>query len=175
MELFASGDAPWSDESTPMMTVLSGKKLSLLQHLAFDDNDVLYSIKRWRDSTDSVLSDLASRFLDRRLFKAYDVDMPENERPEFVRAARDAVAAAGYDPDFYFVEDEATNASYSFYSKENADAKDLIYVQEGFARPRIREISEVSPAVRGLQEGYRIHRICFPAEVQDRIESLYHT
>ena len=174
-ELFASGNAPWSDEGTAMMTVLSGKKLSLEQHLEFDDNDVLYSIKRWRESGDRVLRDLASRFLDRRLFKAFDVDMPQDERPDFVRAARSAVEAAGYDPEFYFVEDEATNASYSFYSKQNADPKDLIYVQEGFARPRIREISEVSPAVRGLQEGYRIHRICFPAEVQDQIEGLYHT
>ncbi|MFL6373840.1 MAG: HD domain-containing protein [Pyrinomonadaceae bacterium] len=175
LELFGKGNPPWSNDGTPMMTVLSGKKLSLGEHLAFDDNDVLYSIKRWRDSSDDVLRDLSSRFLDRRLFKAFDVDMPENERPDFVKSARTAVAAAGYDPDFYFVEDEATNASYSFYSKENADPKDLIYVQQGFARPIIREISEVSPAVRGLQEGYRIHRICFPAEVKDKIEALYHT
>jgi hypothetical protein len=175
LNLTASGDAPWTDEGTAMTSVLSGKKLDLAEHLAFDDSDVLYSIKRWRNSDDRVLADLASRFLDRRLFKAYDVDMPEDERGDFVDAARKEVAAAGYDPEFYFVEDEATNASYSFYSKQNAEAKDLIYVQEGFARPRIREISEVSPAIRGLQEGYRIHRICFPIEVEDRIAKLYHT
>jgi len=174
LDLFASGDQPWSDEGTPMHAVLSGKKLSLQQHLAFDDNDVLYSVKRWESSSDEVLSDLASRFLDRRLFKAYDVDMPEEERPDFVAAARRAVAAAGFDPEFYFVEDEATNASYSFYSNQDTQPQDLIYVQQGFARPTIREISEVSPAVRGLQEGYRIHRICFPTEVEERIEKLYH-
>ena len=100
--------------------------------------------------------------------------MPEAERSEFVAAARAAVAEAGFDPEFYFVEDEATNASYSFYSNQNADPKDLIYVQEGFSRPTMREISEVSSAVRGLQEGYRIHRICFPAEAEDRIAKLYH-
>jgi HD superfamily phosphohydrolase len=174
LKLAGTGKTPWSDDGTSMNAVVSGERLSLAQHLAFDDNDVLYSIKRWRDSTDDTLSDLASRFLDRRLFKAWDLDMPENERADFVAAARSEVAAAGYDPEFYFVEDEATNAPYSFYSKRNGDPKDLIYVQEGFARPRIREISEVSPAVRGLQEGYRIHRICFPAEVEDRIEGLYH-
>jgi HD superfamily phosphohydrolase len=174
LDLFASGEQPWSDDSTPMDAVLSGKKLSLQQHLAFDDNDVLYSVKRWGSSSDEVLSDLASRFLDRRLFKAYDVDMPEEERPDFVAAARGAVAAAGFDPEFYFVEDEATNASYSFYSNQDAQPRDLIYVQQGFARPTIREISEVSPAVRGLQEGYRIHRICFPTEVEESIEKLYH-
>jgi multidrug efflux pump subunit AcrB len=43
-----------------------------------------------------------------------------------------------------------------------------------FSRPRIREISEVSSAVRGLQAEYRIHRICFPAELKDEIGTLYH-
>lgn len=163
----------WYDDGSPMAKVLTGSKLSLAEHMAFDDGDVLYSVKRWGTSGDEVLRDLSLRFLDRRLFKAYDIDMPEDERPEFIDAARDAVAAAGFDPAFYFVEDEAANAAYSFYSKENADARDLIYVQEGFARPRIREISEVSAAVRGLQSGYRIHRICFPAEATDRVRKLY--
>ncbi|HTH51853.1 MAG TPA: HD domain-containing protein [Pyrinomonadaceae bacterium] len=160
----------WCDADTPMAKVLAGAKLSLSEHLAFDDGDVLYSVKRWRSSPDTILSDLTSRFLDRRLFKAYDVDMPENERQDFVAAARSAVEGAGFDAEFYFVEDEAANAAYSFYSKE---ARDLIYVQEGFARPRIREISEVSPAVRGLQSGYRIHRICFPAEAEESVRRLY--
>ncbi|MBV9242407.1 MAG: HD domain-containing protein [Acidobacteria bacterium] len=172
--LYNSKGDIWVDPATPIAKVLAGEKLTLEEHLAFDDGDVLYSVKRWRDSTDEILRDLASRFLDRHLFKAYDVDMPEDERPDFVAAAREAVAGAGYDPEFYFLEDEATNASYSFYSKENADPKDLIYVQEGFARPRIREISEVSSAVRGLQEGYRVHRICFPAEVEEHVRRLYH-
>jgi HD superfamily phosphohydrolase len=172
--LCSSGAAPWVDAGTPMAKVLAGERLSLKDHLAFDDNDVLYSIKRWRVADDKLLKDLAARFLERRLFRAYDVDMPEDERPAFVAAARDAVDSAGYDPEFYFVEDEATNASYSAYSKDNSDSKDLIYVEQGFARPQIREISEVSPAVRGLQSGYRIHRICFPGEVEEKIRSLYH-
>ena len=169
------GGDVWSDEGTPMAKVLRSERLDLAEHLAFDDADVLYSIKRWRQSSDPVLSDLASRFLDRRLFKAYDLDMPEAERAGFIADVRRSVEQAGYDPDFYVVEDEATNAAYSFYSKRNGDTKDLIYVQEGFARPRVREISEVSPAVRGLQEGYRIHRICFPAELKDDIAKLYHS
>jgi hypothetical protein len=84
------------------------------------------------------------------------------------------VADAGFDPEYYFVEDEAGNVPYSFYSMDTADTKDLIFVEDGFARPAIREISSVSGAVRGLQEGYRIHRICFPAELKGQIGALYH-
>ncbi|MBP9663632.1 MAG: HD domain-containing protein, partial [Pyrinomonadaceae bacterium] len=174
MALFATGDLNWRADGTAMERVLAGEKLDLKAHLELDDNDILYSIKRWRSSRDTILADLAARFLDRRLFKALDLDMPEDERPAFVAAARAVVQGAGFDAEHYFVEDEAGDASYSFYSKHSSDTKDLIFVEEGYSRPSIREISEVSPAVRGLQEGYRIHRICFPGEVKDAVLALYH-
>lgn len=174
LHLFENGGNVWRAETTPMDKVLAGEKLDLNDHLELDDTDVLFSIKRWRYSADQTLADLAGRFLDRRLFKAFDLDMPEAERPAFVAEAREIVRKTGFDPQYYFIEDEATNVAYSFYSKENADPKNLIFVQQGFARPAIREISEVSAAVRGLQEGYRIHRICFPAELKDQIGALYH-
>ena len=173
-DLFQSGSPVWFAAGTPMERVLAGETLTLAEHLALDDTDVLFSIKRWQNSDDPILADLAKRFLDRRLFKAFDLDMPEGERPGFVADARRIVANAGFDTDYYFTEDKAGNVPYSFYSKDVSDPKNLIYVEEGFSRPSIREISAVSSAVRGLQEGYRIHRICFPAELKDKIAELYH-
>ena len=174
LHLFRDGGDVWRTGDTPMEKVLASEKLGLRDHLELDDTDVLFSIKRWRHSADATLADLAGRFLDRRLFKAFDLDMPEAERPGFVDDARRIVADAGFDPEYYFVEDEAGNVPYSFYSMDTADTKDLIFVEDGFARPAIREISSVSGAVRGLQEGYRIHRICFPAELKGQIGALYH-
>jgi hypothetical protein len=84
------------------------------------------------------------------------------------------VIRAGFDAEYYFVEDETGSAPYSFYAS-GEEAKNLIFVESGFSRPEIREISEVSAAVRGLQEGYRIHRICFPAELKNEIAELYHS
>lgn len=172
--LYKSGEPVWRTEGTPMEKILAGSKLSLKEHLELDDTDVMFSIKRWQHADDPILSDLAKRFLDRRLFKAYDLDMPEADREGFIEQSRKIVANAGFDPEYYFVEDKAGNASYSFYSKDTSDAKNLIYVEDGFSRPAIREISAVSSAVRGLQEGYRIHRICFPAELKEKIGELYH-
>jgi hypothetical protein len=37
----------------------------------------------------------------------------------------------------------------------------------------VREISEVSDAVRGLRS-YRLHRVCFPPEVKNEVYALYH-
>ncbi len=174
LQIYKDGGDVWVAAGTPMEKVLGGEKLNLKEHLELDDTDVMFSIKRWQHAADPILSDLAKRFLDRRLFKAFDLDMPEADRTKFIDGSRQIVENAGFDPDYYFVEDKAGNASYSFYSKDTSDPKNLIFVEDGFSRPEIREISSVSPAVRGLQEGYSIHRICFPAELKNEIGELYH-
>jgi HD superfamily phosphohydrolase len=174
LDMAREGSSLWKPDDAAMDKILAGEKLTLADHLQLDDTDVLYCIKRWQHSSDAVLSDLSRRFLERRLFKAFDLDMPEDEREGFIRDARAIVADAGFDPAYYFFEDNAGNAPYSFYSKRTSDAKDLIYVEEGYSRSTICEISSVSPAVRGLQEGYRIHRICFPSELKDKLGKLYH-
>lgn len=172
--IFETGGDVWHAAGTPMVKILAGERLGLNDHLELDDTDVMFSIKRWQHAADPILADLAGRFLNRRLFKAFDLDMPEDDRPGFIDESRKIVANAGFDPDYYFVEDAAGNVPYSFYSKDTADHKNLIFVEDGFSRPEIREISAVSSAVRGLQEGYRIHRICFPAELKNEIAELYH-
>jgi hypothetical protein len=101
--------------------------------------------------------------------------MPETEREEFLSKARACVMRAGYDPDYYFIEDRASDVPYySYYNAEGAEPKSRIYVEDGYASPRIREITEVSEVVRGLQRGYELHRVCFPAEVKSDVYELYH-
>ena len=173
LTLFGEKGDVWCADGTAMESVLAGKKLSLSEHLSLDDSDFIFHIKQWSTSEDPTLADLASSFINRRLFKALDLDMDAEGRGQFVTAARDAVAAAGFDPEYYFIEDTAGNDSHFFYSSDRGKPKDLIYVEDGFSRPRLREISEVSAAVRGLQKGFRVDRICFPAEARERIEKLY--
>jgi len=174
LELYGKGAAIWYRPDSAFEKVLRGEHLSLSEHLSIDDTDVMFYIKQWQRSDDAVLSDLSSRFLDRRLFKAFDLDMPEGDVEQFVAEARRIVANAGYDPEYYFVDDKGGDAPYYFYTRNPDDPKNLIYVEDGFARPSMREISEVSAAVRGLQKGYRIHRICFPSELKDEIAAFYH-
>lgn len=172
ISLYASGSDVWFAKGTAFETVLAGQKLSISEHMSLDDADILFHIKHWQRSEDKILADLSNRFLTRRLFKAIDIESDEASRPAFIEAAKAAVETAGYDPDYYFIEDSAGEAPHFFYANDRGKAKDLIYVEDGFAQPSIREISEISPAVRGLQKGYRVHRICFPADVRDAIEAL---
>jgi HD superfamily phosphohydrolase len=152
LELFQTGKPIWVASGTPFEKILRNEKLSLHEHLALDDSDVMFHIKQWQRSDDAILSDLSKRFLNRRLFKIFDLDMPEAERHEFLEESKNLVKSAGFDTNYYFIEDSAGDVPYYFYTKEQTNKKNLIYVEEGFSRPRIREISEVSAAVRGLQK-----------------------
>jgi HD superfamily phosphohydrolase len=174
LHLFQDGKNVWYARGTPFEKILKNEKLSLREHLELDDSDVMFHIKQWQNSGDKILSDLSKRFLNRRLFKIFDLDMPEDERHEFVEKTRELVADAGFDTEYYFTEDHAGDVPYYFYTKASSEPKNLIWVEEGFSRPQIREISEISAAVRGLQKGYQIYRVCFPPELKGKIAKLYH-
>lgn len=167
------GENVWRAKGTAFEHILSGRRPGLREHLEIDDTDILFHIKRWQHSDDTVLADLSYRFLNRVLFKVFDLDMPEAARPEFLERVRNAVRDAGLDPEYYFVEDVANDLDHYFYTSGD-DSKNHIYVEDGFSSPVIREISEVSAAVRGLQKGYKIHRVCFPNELTEEISALYH-
>jgi len=175
LTLLESDKPVWHAPGTAFEKVLRKQPLTVTEHLEVDDSDVLFHVKQWQHSDDKVLGDLSRRFVARRLFKAIDLDMPLSERPQFLQAARDLVCKAGYDPEYYFIEDRASDVPYyNYYAPQDAEPKSLIYVEDGYARPRIREISEVSNVVRGLERGFELHRVCFPAEVKEEVYRLYH-
>jgi HD superfamily phosphohydrolase len=176
LSLLESGDEVWCAPGTAFEKVLRREQLTLVEHLEMDDSDVLFHVKQWQNSNDAILRDLSCRFIGRRLFKAIDLDMPETERASFLVAAREKVESAGFDPTYYFMEDHTGDIPYyNYYTAEVAEPKARIYVEDGYSRPSIREISEVSEAVRGLQRGYKLHRICFPPEVKEEVYALYHS
>ncbi len=175
LKLFESDEQTWHARDTAFEKVLRKESLTVNEHLEVDDSDVLFHVKQWQRSSDPILADLSRRFTNRSLFKAIDLDMPESERDAFLSAARECVERAGYDPEYYFIEDRASDVPYyNYYTAQGAEPKSRIYVEDGYARPRIREITEVSDVVRGLQRGYELHRVCFPAQVKTEVYKLYH-
>ena len=175
LNLVAEGAEVWCAPGTAFEKMINRQKLSILEHLEIDDSDITFHLKQWQRASDPTLSDLSRRFIGRRLFKAIDLDMPEDERGPFLDEARKIVADRGFDPNHYFIEDHAGDIPYyNFYNVKGAEPKARIYVEDGYAHPKIREISEVSNAVYGLQREYTLHRVCFPPEVKETIYKLYH-
>src|SRR6266852_4450398 len=175
LELVEKEQPVWSAPGTAFEKILHRQSLNITEYLEMDDSDIIFHLKQWQRSPDRVLSDLSRRFVSRRLFKAIDLDMQANERADFLEASRAVIAGGGFAPEYYFIEDRASDVPYyGYYTAEGAEPRTRIYVEDGNAHPQIREISEVSEAVRGLQRGYELNRVCFPAEVKDEIYRLYH-
>ena len=173
LELFEAGKTVWFAHGTAFEKILRREKLNLREHLELDDSDIVFHVKQWQHSEDRILADLSSRFTNRRLFKALELDMPEDERAEFLSQGRKIIENAGLPSQFYFVEDRAGEASYCPLNSPQAKPNSAIYVEDGFSRPQIREISEVSTAARSLLQGFVAHRVCFPYEFLDQINKIY--
>jgi HD superfamily phosphohydrolase len=176
LALLDEGKDIWYAAGTAFEKILRRETLTSSEHMQVDDSDFVFHIKQWQRSDDAILSDLSRRFIGRSLFKAIDLDMPDRQKTEFLTTARQTVARAGYDPDYYFIEDRASDVPYySYYETEKSEPKNHIYVESGYASPQIREISLVSNVVRGLQHAYELHRVCFPAEIKNEVYELYHS
>ncbi len=172
-ELFATGAEVWCASGTAFEKILRRERLNLREHLELDDTDIIFHIKQWQQSEDSILADLSKRFINRKIFKSLDLDMPEDERAEFLMRGKEIVTRAGFDPQFYFVEDRAGEVVYCPANSFGVKPNSAIYVEDGFSRSKIREISEVSLAVQGLLSGFMSHRVCFPPELFDEMNKIY--
>ena len=149
--------------------MLGGQPASTGEYLQLDDTDVMFRLKEWSSDADEILADLATRLMQRRLFKAIDLgpDVPDS----FWEAASEIVRGGGFDPQYYLVTDRAVDIPYyGDYYTVGVDPESLIYVETA-PGSAIREISEVSEVVRGMR-GYRIDRVCVPLEVADEILRL---
>jgi HD superfamily phosphohydrolase len=152
-----------------MERVLAGDEVEVADYLSFDDHDIMFYIKQWVREPDPVLSDLARRFVERRLFKAIDVSLPPDERAAFFRAARDKSSDMGFDPEYYLIEDRARDIPY--YSYYRPEGKARLLIERSGSENGLCDISDLSEVVRAMR-GYEIHRACFPVELSDPIESL---
>jgi hypothetical protein len=147
-----------------MERVLANEELTVAEYLLFDDHDVMFHVKQWMREPDAILQDLSQRFMERRLFKAIDMEFDEDERRRFIEGARRRIAALGFDPEYYLIEDRAADIPY--YSYYRPEGKTRLFIERNGA---ICDIAKVSSVVRGMR-GYELHRLCFPAEAVAAIE-----
>ncbi|MEW6206795.1 MAG: HD domain-containing protein [Acidobacteriota bacterium] len=152
--------------------MLCGQSVTTSEYLQMDDTDVVFHLKQWTRESDPLLADIARRFIDRKLFKAIDIPVMEDRYEDFVSRASEIIARRGFDPHYYLIMDRASDVPYyGYYSPVDVDGKSLIYIETEGPLSAIREISEVSGVVRGMR-GYRIDRVCFPAEVAEEMTHL---
>src|SRR6185436_2834481 len=86
LELLDQGKEVWHAPGTAFEKILRRETLTVSDHMQVDDSDFVFHIKQWQKSSDAILSDLSGRFVSRRMFKAIDLDMPQEQKSEFMTA-----------------------------------------------------------------------------------------
>ncbi len=134
------------------------------QYLALDDHDVYLSIKSWQDSSDEILSDLTSRFLNRSLFRTLFTDRKQRHllREEIHKKTQQYLKQKGLPYDdhstrFYYDADESYSEAYKYESEsiwildENkaiefskaADTKHIIALTKPVVKPYLVHLKEI--------------------------------
>lgn len=153
--LFATPSFQFFLQEELNLTDFMENSICLNTFLELDDNDIISSIKVWKNHSDPILSDLCQRLHDRRLFKVQFYN-PEN-RHEVEQFKIDWITKNKHlesDIDFYFIEDETSNRAY------NSGAERIkILFKDGV----LREISQVENTIisEGLLTAVKKHYICY--------------
>lgn len=150
------------------------RALTLSEYLALDDHTVTEFLKASSKSGDSVLCELSSGLLNRRLFKATDVTEADGYDSQAFREQCEAIVRdAGQDPAYSFVSDRAADTAYKPYDPDPAGQPSHIYVQTPHSG--IREITNVSKSLEALSRRYVLMRYYYPEHVRDRIRGAAST
>lgn len=158
------------DEPTSLW--LRGQKLEVSDYLKLDDVQFFYHIKRWLDDKDQILSNLAFRFLNRRIFRASRInsrDAAEINRIE--ELAKKAVASVGLDPDYYVGVESTGFRPYDYYRPEAEHPQTNIVVRTESGE--LKELSQLSLPIEALVRGnYESYWLVYPQEATEKIMAI---
>lgn len=141
------------------------QEIAVEDYLALDETVVYYYFQRWQYESDEILSDLAERFVNRRLFKYKEFDF-ESHIDKLTELKR-LFAQAGIDPDYYLVIDSSKDLPYDVYRPDGA-GRIPIYLQ--MPNKELKELSEHSTIVDSITGKVREdHKLYYPKDLIDVI------
>jgi uncharacterized protein len=151
---------------------LTGNSLDVKDYLFLDDVQMGYHIKRWAEEKDVVLKDLACRFLNRKLFNATRLPFLNMQQVDATKSkARQIVASAGFDPEYYIAIEMTGLRPYDYYRPEANHPQTNIMVRT--ERGEVRELSTISPTVEALVRGsFDTYWLIYPSEVRGQIAAM---
>ena len=130
-------------EAYPMFQFLKpDHAITLKEHYQLDESSCFYGFQCASDDTDKILSDLAVRILERKLFDYADFSSSDD-----YDAMKQRLIDYGFDPTYYLYMDKAEKRPYSPYNEDT----NLIYIL--MPDKTIRELSQVSAIVNAVVYG----------------------
>ena len=130
-------------EAYPMFQFLKpDHAITLKEHYQLDESSCFYGFQCASDDTDKILSDLAVRILERKLFDYADFSSSDD-----YDSMKQRLIEMNYDPTYYLYMDKAEKRPYSPYNEDT----NLIYIL--MPDKTIRELSQVSAIVNAVVYG----------------------
>lgn len=151
-------DSKLMDDYPLLKDFLNEEEPNIKSHFRLDEALMLYYFNKMQDSKDAILSDLATRLLNRKLFGYQDII--DNKQEEYIKHK---AAEKGYDPKYYVFKDILGKTPYSPYGN---DSSSLIYILN--KENKVVELSEVSEIVSAISAGKEKSesKIFFPKDLK---------
>ncbi|SDX76059.1 HD domain-containing protein [Paenibacillus sp. PDC88] len=143
----------------PLLHLIKGD-VSVTDYLRIDESTIQAAFNEWTYEKDPILSELCTRFLDRKLYKYVEVDYIEQKD---IKRIEDAFLKAGLNPAYDLEIDFPTDLPYDVFRPDIAGSKRQIIILDKQERQRdISEVSEIVRSISGMQKGN--YHLYFPQE-----------
>lgn len=141
-------------------------QLEVEDFVKLDESIVLYYFRRFMEEDDFILSDLSSRFLNRRLFK-YKQLKSQKELKQIQTLSK----KLGYDPRYYIVSDNQKQVPYLHYGESGELSEIEILDLDGQLSP-LPSKSEIVSAILNSKKFKSDKKVFFPKEIKDEVSVL---
>ncbi len=154
-----------------MQEWLFNNKITVETYLLLDDVLLMYHIKRWCQAKDSVLADLASRFLNRILFKAKRIPSNDPAAIDEVRQKAQKIAKSkGMDPDYYIAIESTDFRPYEYDANSAQQQASIMILSEDGS---VQDLSALSLPIGAMVKGnYKSSWLIYPAELADSLMDI---
>ena len=164
-------DSHFFKKTSPNLIPFLTNQASLADYLSLDDGVMNTYFQAWMAAEDDILADLASRFVNRKVFKS--VTFEEESRKELSHLV-ELVKSVGFDPDYYTGIHVNFDLPYDIYRPEKKEPRTEINMiqKDGL----VVELSTISPIVKTLTGTiYGDRRFYFPKEMLSDDDLFAHT
>ena len=154
-------DSHFFEKTSPNLIPFLANQASLADYLSLDDGVVNTYFQAWISAEDDILADLASRFVNRKVFKS--VTFEEESRKDLSHLV-ELVKSVGFDPDYYTGIHVNFDLPYDIYRPEKKEPRtEINMIQKDGS---VVELSTISPIVKTLTGTiYGDRRFYFPKEM----------
>lgn len=138
------------------------QKLNVEDYLVIDDPFIYTLFYFWTKEKDPVLTDLAERFINRRLFQYIEFDPNDSRKMEKIK---NLFLDNKIDLKYYLETDSPSDLSYDFYrlGKESNEESPIFLLDDEGGLTEISKKSDIIASITGRRK--TIHKLYFPLDL----------